>query len=170
VSVGFPCRLRRRSQTTSPVSAAAPSSSSAPTDSPPSCQTRIPSTTPPMPSTDSSAPTGSTSRAPVYGTSRTRPIPESTTAMTTASRANATRHERYVVMNPPSSGPTAAAIAAAAPTSAYTFFCAAPSKFPWIRDCMAGSSSEAPSPPTIAQNTMIAARSWARVIATAPTA
>ena len=50
-------------------------------------------------------------------------------------------------MNPPSSGPTAAAIAAAAPTRAYTFFCAAPWKLPWIRDCIAGSSSDAPSPP-----------------------
>ena len=73
-------------------------------------------------------------------------------------------------MNPPSSGPTAAAIAAAAPTSAYTFFCAAPWKLPWIRDCIAGSSSEAPSPPTTAQKMMIAVRPWARVIARAPTA
>ena len=42
----------------------------------------------------------------------------STTAMTTTSRPNPTRHDRYVVTNPPSSGPTAAAIAAAAPTRA----------------------------------------------------
>ena len=57
------------------------------------------------------------------------------------------RHDRYVVMNPPTSGPTAAAIAAAAPTSAYAFFCAAPSKLPWMSDCIAGSKSDAPSPP-----------------------
>ena len=38
--------------------------------------------------------------------------------MITTSPRNATRHERYVVMKPPTSGPTAAAIAAAAPTSA----------------------------------------------------
>ena len=38
--------------------------------------------------------------------------------MITTSSANPTRHDRYVVMNPPSSGPTAAAIAAEAPTSA----------------------------------------------------
>ena len=38
--------------------------------------------------------------------------------MTTTSPKNATRQERYVVMKPPSSGPIAAAIAAAAPTSA----------------------------------------------------
>ena len=75
-----------------------------------------------------------------------------------------------MVTKPPSSGPTAAAIAAAAPTSAYVFFCAAPSKLPWIRDCIAGNSSEAPSPPMIAQKTMIAVRLWARVIATAPIA
>ena len=73
-------------------------------------------------------------------------------------------------MNPPSSGPTAAAIAAAAPTRAYTFFCAAPWKLPWIRDCIAGSSSDAPSPPMTAQKMMIAVRPWARVIASAPTA
>jgi hypothetical protein len=40
----------------------------------------------------------------VYGTSRTNPIPDSTTAITTISRPNATRQDRYVVMNPPSSG------------------------------------------------------------------
>ena len=38
--------------------------------------------------------------------------------MITTSPKNATRQERYVVMKPPTSGPTAAAIAAAAPTSA----------------------------------------------------
>ncbi len=73
-------------------------------------------------------------------------------------------------MNPPSSGPTAAAIAAAAPTRAYTRFCAAPSKLPWISDCIAGSSSDAPSPPTTAQKMMIAVTLWASVIASAPTA
>ena len=60
--------------------------------------------------------------------------------------------------------------AAAAPTMAYTFFCAAPWKLPWIRDCMDGSSKDAPSPPITAQKMMIAVRSWARVMARAPTA
>ena len=73
-------------------------------------------------------------------------------------------------MKPPSNGPTAAAIAAAAPTSAYTFRCAAPSKLPWMRDCIAGSSNDAPSPPMIAQKMMIAVRFWASVIARPPTA
>ena len=45
-------------------------------------------------------------------------MPLSTTTMISASSPNATRHDRYVVMNPPSSGPTAAAIDADAPTSA----------------------------------------------------
>ena len=72
--------------------------------------------------------------------------------------------------NPPSSGPIAAAMAAAAPTSAYACFWAAPSKLPWISDCIAGSSSEAPSPPMIAQKMTIAVRLWARVMANAPTA
>ena len=73
-------------------------------------------------------------------------------------------------MKPPMSGPTAAAIAAEAPTSAYTRFWWAPSKLPWMSDCMDGSSSEAPMPPMIAQKTMIAVRPCASVIAIAPTA
>ena len=56
------------------------------------------------------------------------------------------------------------------PTSAYVFVRAAPSKFPWISDCIAGNSSDAPSPPMIAQKTMIAVRLWASVIASAPIA
>ena len=71
-----------------------------------------------MPITDRTAPTASTSRGPVYGTSRTSLSPDSTTAMTTASRRNPTRHDRKVVTKPPSRGPTAAAMAADAPTSA----------------------------------------------------
>ncbi len=48
--------------------------------------------------------------------------------------------------------------------------CIAPSKLPWMSDCIAGSSSDAPSPPMIAQKMMIAVRLWASVIASAPTA
>ena len=44
-----------------------------------------------------------------------------------------------------------------------------PSKLPWMSDCMAGSSSDAPRPPRIAQKMKMAARPWASVIATAPT-
>jgi hypothetical protein len=90
--------------------------------------------------------------------------------MTTTSSRKPTRHDRYVVTKPPSNGPTAAAIAADAPTSAYACVRAAPSKLPWISDCIAGSSSDAPSPPMIAQKTMIAVRSCASVIARAPIA
>ena len=61
--------------------------------------------------------------------------------MITASIRNPTRHDRYVVTNPPISGPTAAPTAAAAPTSAYVFFIAAPSKLPWINDCIAGAAA-----------------------------
>ena len=73
-------------------------------------------------------------------------------------------------MKPPSNGPTAAAIAAAAPTRAYTFFCAEPWKLPWMSDCIAGSSRDAPIPPMTAQKMMIAVNLCARVIAVAPTA
>ena len=61
-------------------------------------------------------------------------------------------------------------MAADAPTIAYACFCAAPVKLPWISDCMAGSSNEAPSPPMIAQKMMMAVRLWARVMASAPMA
>ena len=73
-------------------------------------------------------------------------------------------------MKPPISGPTAAAIAAAAPTSAYACFCAAPSKLPWMSDCMAGSSSDAPRPPMIAQKMMTAVMLCESAIASAPIA
>ena len=73
-------------------------------------------------------------------------------------------------MKPPSSGPTAAAIPAAAPTSAYACFCAAPSKLPWTSDCIAGRSSEAPRPPMIAQKMMTAVMLCASIIAVAPVA
>ena len=73
-----------------------------------------------------------------------------------------------VVKKPPSNGPTAAATPEAAPTSAYAFVCAAPVKLPWISACIDGSSSDAPSPPMTAQKMMIARRSCASVIATAP--
>ena len=73
-------------------------------------------------------------------------------------------------MKPPSSGPTAAAIAAAAPTSAYAFRCIGPSKFPWISDCIAGSRSAAPMPPMIAQKMTIGSRLCASVIDSAPVA
>ena len=88
--------------------------------------------------------------------------------MITASSRKPTRQDRKVVMKPPSNGPTAAAIAAAAPTSAYTFFWASPSKLPWMRDCMDGRRRDAPSPPTTAQKIRIATRFWASVIAMAP--
>jgi hypothetical protein len=39
-----------------------------------------------------------------------------------------------------------------------------------MRDCIAGSSSDAPRPPMIAQKMMMVFRFWASVMATAPTA
>ena len=68
-----------------------------------------------MPSTERIAPTTSICRGPVYATSWTSLIWDSTTAITTTSSAKPTRHERNVVTKPPSSGPTAAAIASGGP-------------------------------------------------------
>ncbi len=90
--------------------------------------------------------------------------------MITTSPAKATRHERYVVMKPPSNGPTAAAIAAAAPTSAYARRCIGPSKLPWMRACIDGNKRDAPRPPMIAQKITMAVRLCASVIASAPIA
>ena len=73
-------------------------------------------------------------------------------------------------MKPPTSGPTAAAIAAAAPTRAYAFRCIFPSKLPWMSDCIAGSRSDAPRPPMIAQQMMIGRRLCDSVIDKAPIA
>ncbi len=73
-------------------------------------------------------------------------------------------------MKPPSSGPTAAAIAAAAPTRAYALRCMAPVKLPWMSDCIDGSSSAAPSPPMMAQKMTMAVRLCESVIASAPAA
>ena len=61
----FPCRCRLTSQKARAVRAIAPAPMSAPTNSPPSCQTRMPSTIPPMPRTDKPAPTTSRRRGPV---------------------------------------------------------------------------------------------------------
>ena len=73
-------------------------------------------------------------------------------------------------MKPPISGPTAAATAAAAPTRAYVAFWAAPSKLPWMSDCIAGSRSDAPRPPMIAQKMKTDVTLWPSAIASAPIA
>src|SRR3954447_7893929 len=73
-------------------------------------------------------------------------------------------------MNPPSSGPTAAATPAAAPMAAYARFCASPVKLPWTSACIDGRSSDAPSPPITAQQRITGASDCASTIARAPTA
>ena len=93
-----------------------------------------------------------------------------TMAMITTSSMKPTRHDRYVVTKPPSKGPIDAPTAAAAPTKAYVLFMTAPSKLPWMSDCIAGSSREAPRPPMIAQKITIAVTDWVSVIANAPMA
>ena len=75
-NVAWPSRLRLTSHQANSASALAPSAMSSTTDSPPSCQTRMPSTTPPMPMTESAAPTASIWRGPVYFTSRTSRMPD----------------------------------------------------------------------------------------------
>jgi hypothetical protein len=91
---GLPSRLRFLSHQTSEPSATRPSAIRRPTNSPPSCQTRIPSTTPPIPTAERIAPTTSMRLSPVYGTSWTSLMPERTIAMITTSPRKPTRHER----------------------------------------------------------------------------
>ena len=50
------------------------------------------------------------------GASAIRLVMSRITSTTTTSPANTQRHEKYVVQNPPTSGPTATAIAPAAAT------------------------------------------------------
>ena len=76
----------------------------------------MPITTPPIPKAESAAPTTSTVRGPAYGTSRMSLRFARTIPITTTSPRNPMRHVHAVVKKPPISGPTAAAIAAAAPT------------------------------------------------------
>ena len=59
----------------------------------------------PCPAPTGSRPTRSMPRGPVYGTSLTIRMPDSTTPMTTSSSRNPTRHDRNVVMKPPSERP-----------------------------------------------------------------
>jgi hypothetical protein len=93
-NAGLSSRLRLRSHQTSVAIATAPTAMSAPTASPPSCHTRMPSTMPPMPTAESAAPVQSTPRSPVYGTSFTSPMFNSTTAITASSSRKPTRHDR----------------------------------------------------------------------------
>jgi hypothetical protein len=59
-----------------------------------------------------------------------------------------------VVMNPPSSGPTVARSPPPRRRGRRPSSASRRRSSPWMSDCMAGSNSEAPIPPTIAQNTL----------------
>ena len=63
--VGLPSRFRRTSHQAKAASDTTPIARSRATASPPSCQTRMLRTSPPIPSTDRSAPTRSMCRGPV---------------------------------------------------------------------------------------------------------
>ena len=94
ISETNPSRLRRTSHQPNPAMATTPTTNSPSTASPPSCQTRMLSTIPPIPTTESTAPVQSTPGSPVYGVSRTSLIPSRTTAITTSSRRNAILQDR----------------------------------------------------------------------------
>ena len=90
--------------------------------------------------------------------------------MTTSSR-KPTRHDRYVVTKPPISGPIAAAIAAdGADERVRLLHARRPRSCRGSATASPGSSSDAPSPPMIAQKMTTAVMLWASVIASAPIA
>ena len=75
-----------------------------------------PKTTSPMPNAQSSEPSRSRWDRTLTGASVTRRANRKMPAPSTTSPAKTHRHDAYVVASPPISGPTATAIAAAAPT------------------------------------------------------
>ena len=117
-NVGLPRRLRRTSQYDSAASPTRPIAISAPTASPPSCQTRMPRTTPPMP--------GDGEHGAHHVDLRGARVGDLADQLDVGEHhrdhhdleEKPTRQDRYVVTKPPRSGPTAAAMAAAAPTRA----------------------------------------------------
>ena len=70
-------------------------------------------------------------------------------APTTTSPANTHRHDAYVVASPPINGPTAIAMAPAAPTRPYARGRPPGGKFPATRATIAGMISAAPIPSRI---------------------
>ena len=145
-------------------------SKQAPTDSPPSCQTRMPSTMPPMPITESIAPTMSTSALTGVG----HVVDELDTGQDDDDdddferKADSPRQiRRYEATDERSDRGRDCGRSA---DKGVDRVCAAPGKLPCIRDCMAGRRSDAPRPPTIAQKKMMVVISCAKIIAPAPTA
>ena len=118
--VGLPARLRRTShQASDDKRHGADGDQKASTSSPPSCQTRMPRTTPPMPSDrQDRADHVDLARRRCTGRPWTSRMPDQHDGDDHDLEPNPTRHDRKVVTKPPRSGPMAAAIAAAAPTSA----------------------------------------------------
>ena len=169
-TVAFPSRCRRTSQRASAQRPTAPPAIVSPTHSPPSCQIRIPED-------DAAHADDGQGRADDVDLPRSR-----CTARRGRARSRQDDHDDHDLEHEPDPPREVGRDEAAeqrpdrrgdrrgGADQRVGLFCAAPSKLPWISDCIAGSSSEAPRPPMIAQKTMIAVRLWARVIARAPIA
>ena len=84
------------------------------------------------------------------------------------SPANTHRHEAYVVASPPISGPTAIAIAPAAPTNPYARGRPSGGKFPATSATMAGMIRAAPMPSRIDQPNSSTPRFGARAVVREP--
>ncbi len=89
-------------------------------------------------------------------------------APTTTSPANTSRQEAYVVASPPISGPTAIAMAPAAPTRPYARGRPSGAKFPATSATIAGMISAAPIPSRSDQPKSSTPRFGARAVVNEP--
>ena len=85
-------------------------------------------------------------------------MPDSTTAMITASSPNADPPRQVGRDEAAEQWPDGGGNGRGGADQGIDLLLGGPSKLPWMSDCMAGSSSEAPSPPMIAQKMIIAVR------------
>src|SRR5436190_8204965 len=113
---------------------------------PHSPERRIPKTSRPSPSADSTAPTMSKRGRLSRGASAILRVKRRMTITSTTSPAKTQRHEKYVVQNPPISGPTATATAPAAATRPYAAGRRATGKFPATSATIEGRIRTAPRP------------------------
>src|SRR4030095_12092484 len=109
-------------------------------------ENRTPKTTSPMPSAQSSDPSRSRWGRSSTGVSAIRRPSSTMPAPTQTSPANHPRPDRYVVASPPISGPTAIAIAPAAPMRPYARGRPPCGKFPATSATIAGMIKAAPIP------------------------
>ena len=127
-----------------------------------------PNTSSPSPAADSTVPTTSRRGRVSEGASAIRRVSTRMTRTITTSPAKTHRHEKYVVKNPPISGPVAMAIAPAAATSPYAAGRRSAGKLAATRATIAGRISAAPTPSRKDQPSSRTGRLGARAVVNDP--